>query len=49
MPQVQDVGLNRSSTGGPQHAYDAFGNLRTVLEPDPTANPVPGPPNPPPA
>ena len=32
-----------------QYARDALGNLRTVLEPDPTANPVPGPPNPPPA
>jgi YD repeat-containing protein len=31
-----------------QYASDAFGNLRTVLEPDPTANPVPGAPNPPP-
>ena len=32
-----------------QYASDAFGNLRTVLEPDPTASPVPSPPNPPPA
>jgi uncharacterized protein RhaS with RHS repeats len=29
-----------------QYASDAFGNLVTVLEPDPTANPVPGPPTP---
>jgi YD repeat-containing protein len=32
-----------------QYANDAFGNLVTVLEPDPTANPVPGPPASPPA
>jgi YD repeat-containing protein len=32
-----------------QYASDAFGNLVTVLEPDPTANPVPGPPATPPA
>jgi len=29
-----------------QYASDAFGNLVMVLEPDPTANPVPGPPTP---
>jgi RHS repeat-associated protein len=32
-----------------QYASDAFGNLVTVLEPDPTVNPVVGPPNPPPS
>jgi RHS repeat-associated protein len=32
-----------------QYFSDAFGNLVTVLEPDPTATPVPGPPNPPPS
>jgi hypothetical protein len=32
-----------------QYANDALGNLVTVLEPDPTANPVPGPPATPPA
>src|ERR1017187_2230483 len=32
-----------------QYANDALGNLATVLEPDPTANPVPGPPASPPA
>ena len=32
-----------------QYANDAFGNLVTVLEPDPTANPVLGPPASPPA
>jgi YD repeat-containing protein len=31
-----------------QYARDAFGNLVTVLEPDPTAIPVPGPPLTPP-
>jgi YD repeat-containing protein len=32
-----------------QYANDAFGNLVSVLEPDPLANPVPGPPASPPA
>jgi len=32
-----------------QYASDALGNLVTVLEPDPLANPVPGPPGTPPA
>ena len=32
-----------------QYTSDAFGNLATVLEPDPTVNPVVGPPSPPPA
>jgi len=32
-----------------QYASDALGNLVTVLEPDPLANPVPGPPATPPA
>lgn len=32
-----------------QYANDALGNLVTVLEPDPTATPVPGPPAIPPA
>jgi YD repeat-containing protein len=32
-----------------QYASDAFGNLVTVIEPDPTVNPVVGAPSPPPA
>jgi len=41
---------NRPTTGKwKQYASDALGNLVTVLEPEPTANPVPGPPTTPPA